>query len=529
MRVRENGMIGKASPAAAVSRSGPRADMWEKALAGATVALFLFLSFYNLTAFPVTWFDEGSHLHVPKTLVRFGVYADYSSEGFRHYGPTIGVGPTVMLPIAAVFKVLGIGLGPARAVMALYLLAAAGAFFLLARHMGGARFALVASGLLVTSRGVGLLEYGRQVLGEVPGLFFMVLGFWLWFEAWERAGWRRLAGVGLLFGLATVTKQQYLLVLAPTLLAAWVLNLIYFRSAPQRVFLAPGIVSAACFTLWQLYLVMYLGPATTADNLAQYREFTSGAALVFSTDLMLRALAQIVSPRVFLFALIPAVLFQARHALPRTRAGHQWAILCVLIVWNLIWYVVASVSWVRYAFPALAVASLFVARAFFDLTDDRPWDVRAVWAAWRRGALPAWRAAQHGVLVAWLAAMIAIPLAQTGRQIVAPPSNAPRAMADYLDANVERAALIETWEPEIGFLTDHNYHYPPQIMLNTAVKYMWQGGPPPAQAYDFVQTGRPDYVLVGKFARWVGMYPADVLADYELVTSVEYYDLYAAR
>ena len=75
------------------------------------------------------WFDEGSHLHVPKTLVKYGVYADISSEGFRYYGPTIGVGPTVMLPIAAMFKVFGVGLLQARIVIAFYLLAAVYVFY----------------------------------------------------------------------------------------------------------------------------------------------------------------------------------------------------------------------------------------------------------------------------------------------------------------------------------------------------------------------------------------------------------------
>jgi hypothetical protein len=62
------------------------------------------LSFYNLETYPRTWFDEGSHLHVPKTLVQYGVYADISAEGFRYFGPTTGVGPTVMLPVALAFK-----------------------------------------------------------------------------------------------------------------------------------------------------------------------------------------------------------------------------------------------------------------------------------------------------------------------------------------------------------------------------------------------------------------------------------------
>ena len=114
--------------------------------------LVFFLIFFNLTRFPAPWFDEGSHLHVPKTLVQHGVYADISSEGFRYYGPTIGVGPTVMLPIAAMFKLFGIGLLQARLVMALYLLAAIYTFYRLVDHISGKWVALIALALMLSSR-----------------------------------------------------------------------------------------------------------------------------------------------------------------------------------------------------------------------------------------------------------------------------------------------------------------------------------------------------------------------------------------
>jgi len=504
--------------------------VWRKALTVTAVGLVVFLAFYRLSDYPTTWYDEGSHLHVPKTLVRFGVYADYSSEGFRIYGPTVGVGPTVMLPIAAMFRLFGIGLVQARLVMAVYLLAAVYVFYRLALLLGGRQLAWVATALLIATRGTGLLEYGRQVLGEVPGLFFLLAGVWLWFQAWERSGWRRLGLVGLLLGLSMVTKQQYLLILAPTLLAAWLLNLIYYRSAPQRVFLVPGIVAAACYAFWQVYLIFFLGSGTAAENLAHFREFTAGAALVFSPDLMKRGVSELLSLKVYLSVVAPVLLYGASLAIPRQREGHQWGILFVLVAWNLVWYVVASVSWLRYAFPALAVASLFVARFFHDLTDGFHWSAAGLWQALRRGDPLLPRLALQGTLLVWLAAMIVLPLGKTAWQIVSPPFNAPAAMAAYLNANVPREALIETWEPELGFLTNHTYHFPPQILLNTAVQYIWQGGTPPAQDYDFVRTERPTYVLVGEFARWVNMYPPDVLAEahYTFVTNIEAYELYVA-
>lgn len=491
-----------------------------------TIALVVFLALYNLTSFPVTWFDEGSHLHVPKTLLRFGEYADRSSEGFRYYGPTIGVGPTVMLPIAGAFKFFGIGLLQARLVMAVYLLATVVLFYRLAHKVGGPGQAWVATALLVSSRGVALLEYGRQVLGEVPGLFFITSGLVVWFTAWERASWRRLTLVGLLLGLAVITKTQNFIILAPMLALGWLTNLLYYRMTPQRVFLVPGILTSVCFVLWQVYVIVYLGPGVVSENLALYRAATASAATVFSPHLMKRAINELLSLKVYLGWLVPALVYGIVLAQPRRREGQQWGLLLILAGVNLVWYVVASVSWIRYAFPALAIASLFVARIFHDLTGGYQFDLNIL----RRGieALQ-----EHGLRLAMLAmllAMIAIPLGQTILDIVSPELNAPAGMASYMNEHVPLNSLVETWEPEMGFLTDHNYHYPPQGLLYQAVSYIWLDKTPPAESYHFVETELPEYVLVGSFARWVALYSPDILAQrYELVTTIGGYELYKLR
>lgn len=509
-----------ASPAAVLRRSG-----W-KILA---IALLLFVALYNLPNYPVTWFDEGSHLHVPKTLLRFGVYADYSSDGFRYYGPTTGVGPTVLLPIAGAFKLFRVGLLQARLVIVLYLLAAIFVFFRLACRVGGARLAWVATALLVASNGVALVEYGRQVLGEVPGFFFMAAGLWVWFTDWEKAGWRRLGLVGLLFGLATVTKNQYLLVLVPALGLAWLTNLVYYRSAPQRAFIVPGVIAVVCYALWQGVLILSLGPATVRENLASLREATAGAALVFSPDLMQRSLGELLSAKVYLGLLLPALIYGFALAWPRRREGQWWGILLGFVAANLVWYVVASISWLRYAFPGLVLGSLFVARLFADLTDGFQLNAAALWTGLRQGTL-APREALRSVWLVWLAVVIVLPAAQIVKSVVRPDFNAPAAMAAYLDEHVPQDAVVETWEPEMGFLTDHNYHYPPQLLLNKAIGFIWLNKPSPADGYDFVQTQSPDYVLVGAFGRWVQMYPADWLAArYQLETTIGGYELYALK
>lgn len=471
------------------------------------VSIVLFLALYNLMDYPVTWFDEGYTLQVPKTLVRFGVYGLHTGEGFLYHG--ISNGPTVILPIAAAFWLFGIGLLQARLVMALYLLATVYVFYRLARELGGRRLAWVAAALLVVSP-AALVRYGRQGLGEVPGLFFLVTGLGLWFAAWERAGWRRLVLIGLLLGLAMITKHLYLMILAPTLGLAWLANLVYYRTAPQRVFIVPSLVAATCFTLWQFCMMPYVCPAT-AGGIGIPRAHIIRTALAFSPDLMQQSIRWLLGRNMYLGWLLPVLVYGFILALPRRREGQQWGILLVLVAVNLGWFVVASIGWHRYVFPGLAIASLFVARFFYDLTDGFQLDVAALWETLRQSQPILRRHALRWVVLAWLAVMIiTLPLRDTVRKLVSPAPNAPVAMAAYLNEHVPREALIATAEAEMGFLTDHNYY-----------QSLWD----PTEAHDFVQTESPGYVLVGKY---VEFYPADLLARrYRLVTSIGQYKLHA--
>jgi hypothetical protein len=275
-----------------------------------------------------------------------------------------------------------------------------------------------------------------------------------------------------------------------------------------------------------VYLVLYLGPSTAAENLAVLRRQSAGAAMVFSPRLIEQSLNMLVSISAYLGALLPALGYGLLLALPRRRASHQWAIIWLLASLNLVWYVVASVGWWRYAFLGLALASLFIARLFADLAG-------AFRLRWPKTLLEVSspgtvRRRMVGLAMSgWLAAMILIPLGQTVYELVRPEFNAPMAMAHYMDEHVSSDALVESWEPEMGFLTNHNYHFPPAPLLTDAVSQVSLGGPPVATLYDFVQTQAPEYVLQGPFARGVGLYPAELLKqDYRLVTQIGAYDLY---
>jgi hypothetical protein len=501
-----------------------------RTLIGVTAgALLLFLALYNLSDYPTTWFDEGSHLHVPKAMLQFGAYADYSSDGLRYFGPTLGIGPTVLLPIAAVFKLFGVGLIQARLVIVCYLLGAVYLFYRLGRALDGGAVGALGVLLLATSRATALFENGRQVLGEVPALCFLCAGFLVWFSSWDGRRSSRLAFAGLLFGAAAITKYQILLAIAPALAASFLANIFYYRTAPARVFIWPAMVSGGVFALWQAILIGYLGPQTSLQNLAALRAATAGAATVFSLPLMKQSLGELVAFKTFGGLLLVSLLYTLVMSRGTSRQAQQWNVLLLFTSANLAWYVFASIGWPRYAFAGLAIGSLLVARFVVEL-------LRALGRVAPVGSeadRPAQLSLTDGltvVVAAWVAIIVLPSLAVTAWPIVHPPANTPAAMAAYLARELPADVLIETWEPELGFLTAHNYHYPPTGTLNLAVRHVWSGGPAPRLQYHPLEEQRPPYVVIGAFARWVDVYPADVLArEYRRVAVIGAYELYERR
>jgi hypothetical protein len=509
-------------------------------LSGIAIAVVLtVLAFYNLSNYPTPWFDEGVHMHVPQTLVRYGVYADRSSDGFRYFGPTLGVGPTVMLPIAAVYRVFGIGLTQARVVMALYLLLALYLAYRLAKTLDGGWFAAAALALLVTSPALAFLETGRQVLGEVPGFAFLVGGLLVWFADWRGSrlastslsgwlsantgSWTKLTLAGLLFGAAAVTKYQNLIALAPMIVMAAAADLLYYRRLGLKVFLWPALVLGGLFGAWQLILIVYLGPQTAAENFAALREATAGAAAAFSRDAMVRAVRELTSFRAYGATLPLALAYGLLCARPRTEAGQRWAAIFLLAAINIAWYVLASIGWPRYAFTGLAFASFLLGKFFIDLF------LNLAAAARNTAGRDQWITSRslQGAVAAWLLLIVGASAAATIRPIVAPPENHPAAISAYLNRAIPETAVVETWEQELGALTPHNYHYPPSRLLNVAVRHIWLGGPPPAEVYQPLTSDRPPYVVVGAFAKWVALYPPDVLErEYTRDAVVGPYEVY---
>ena len=485
--------------------------VWMSLIALAMVVLM----FVNLAYAPRIWYDEGSHLHVPKTLIQDGVYADKSAEGYRFYGPTIGIGPTIMLPIAASFKLFGIGVAQGRIVIVMYGLLALVLFFQLAKRSYGSFIAVLALSLLASSRTLsqeGFIEYSRQVLGEVPGFMFLCAGLLTWNTLLNKAKLREV-GIGLpcltglFFGLAMVTKNQFTLILVPAFGLVVLADIFYFRAATWKIRLIPPIVAIACFGFLTILQYQFLGAGTFWETVQETRRAASGAIFVFNIGSSLKSLVYLIRPDLYGGLLIPGLVYACWKLRQRGIRGLRDSLLVIIIFVWLVWFVSASLGWPRYAFPAVALGALTTARLLADLMSFLR----------KQGRI--YRFAVIGFVIL----IVSIPLLKTAMFVSQADYSAQR-FAHVIDEQVPPDATIATWEQEMAILTAHNYRYPAQSLLNDAVKHEWFGGP--AAHYNWMENPT-EYVVIGPFAKYTLIADdPDFNENYHLLNSTGPYDLY---
>ena len=111
--------------------------------------------------------------------------------------------------------------------------------------------------------------------------------------------------------------------------------------------------------------------------------------------------------------------------------------------------------------------------------------------------------------------MIAHPLQHQIRSVLTEANRAAQELSAYIDDQVKGKDLVELWELEINFLTNHvRYHHPPTSVFISAVRAHNLGSLEslPNSIYDFRSYG-PDYVVNGPFAKLVGIYPEHLLQE----------------
>ena len=376
------------------------------------------------------------------------------------------------------------------------------------------------------------MRWGRQVLGEVPAFLLFLMGTLVWLKtSEEREGRRRgkLILAGVFLGLAMLTKNHFLL-WVPAWLLLWIADRRYYRQLNHSDFVLPLCSAIACVAAWYggQRLFFPAGSHLIAHSVQEWSNGLSRGVLTFSPQRTLDAIKFLTSQDTFYAWVLPGGLYAAILGLRRSKEGLRWALLVLLgVVW-LSWFTLLSAGWPHYAFLALAVTAIFVAQLFHDLTGGYRILIRESGENIRLGQ---WDLTLIGrtALMVLLLVIVSRPLQGRVNEVITGGEDAPQRMATYIVEHLPQDAEIETYEPEVCFLSGYDCHFPPYGIMDASIKYVWYDAPLPSEYYDFREHGAA-YLLIGDFGRWVHLYPPEAVEQhYELCTSIGGYELYRAK
>lgn len=486
-----------------------------------TAAVLLAL---RLEDVPPPWFDEGWLLSVARNWVAVDHYGQLRS-GEPVSGDMPSVGIPAIAPIALSFKAFGIGVWQGRLPGILFTLAALWFLYCIASYICGgdvAFWALFAALFMSTLPSISPLIIGRQALGEMPGLFFLLGGYLVLCRARENP-WRLLL-VSLLWGLTVATKLLFL------------------------PFLAIGILLPAALLALQkrfrdaiLLLVLLAATLAVSQSVALLETWVRGKEAGFegtSIPFVITAIVpvphiRITAFRTLLLAAIPTILgllnlISDARKRPLARKSY-WgdymsvSLLACVISW-VTWYLLMSYGWPRYLFPPLFIGSIFVGALMAKVTsrlDPCMPDLLVV----REGAQKRWRTIKRIILRVILAGTIPLSIFNLYWLYVSTPRSSLAAVVEYLNSSTRPESLIETYDMELLFLLNRRYHYPPkelQISLNQRTF----GAENTQIDYDPLSSN-PDYLIIGPHGAMWHLYDHVVEAgDFRLLREFPLYRIY---
>ncbi len=173
----------------------------------------LFLILFRYTTIPKVWVDEGIFTNIAETVTNKGVFGMQTSLNatFR-LGPLASVNYPVIFPVALSLKIFSNGIWQSRLPMVIYMLLLVIFLYFSVKEKYG--FYHAVSSVLLLISFAPFYGNGRSVIGEVPGLAFIMLGSWMLskFESSNFENKKFAILSGLFLGLAAASKSLYLLI-----------------------------------------------------------------------------------------------------------------------------------------------------------------------------------------------------------------------------------------------------------------------------------------------------------------------------
>lgn len=216
----------------------------------------LFFATYKLTESPPIWFDEGNYIQVAINFLASNKQVVQVAPGELVPATYLTAGYPLLYPLSLSFKYFGVGLLQARAVMVIFILALILVSYLLMRNLFGFKIAVLSSLLLVSFP--PLYGHGKNVMGEIPGMFFLIL-FLFFVHKIEKTSYQKIIYyilAGLAAGLCLSTKPVFVILLPAILVAVLILRKkIYFYWQSIFAFLLSFLAPVAARLAFQYHEV----------------------------------------------------------------------------------------------------------------------------------------------------------------------------------------------------------------------------------------------------------------------------------
>lgn len=486
---------------------------------------------------PPLWFDEGWVLSTARNweeLGHFGPLLDGRpiSTGLVH------IGVPVIAPVALSFRLFGVGTWQGRLPGIVFSCGAFILIYILAKSLYDRSVAVISLAVLLFLTGHAELHpilIGRQALGEVPALFYLLFGFAVLSLAWHRR-LLFLPLVGISWGLSLLMKPQVLPFLAVSLVVPLIIMIIR-RKWKSATFLASGVcvtlVTVLVLTRLQVLLIRHTTSlAVAAPAYGPQESISDLSDFIFVPVLRVRiAVLQVI----LVFGLLTAFgLYHTARCHLRwnerdwLESGQDIVHLMLLIFsgsW-FAWYALFSVGWTRYLFPATFVGSIFVAVLLYDVFRfvpvSSPIQRTLRFSTSRQLRLPVPKVLLMGALV--VMAFIFTVHMLFNAYIIGADSSAAEA-AHFLNTQVPRDAIVETYDAELFFLLNCRYHFPPEIVQSQLNRRTFLGQSVSID-YDPLRA-EPDYLVVGPHSRLWRLYDQVLQSDqYRLLQVYRRYAIY---
>lgn len=491
------------------------------------VVIFLFAALFRLDDVPPLWWDEGWTLSVARNWLERGHYGRLLAG--QLVAPGLEAWPTVTASVYLSFRAFGIGVVQARMVGVVFTLASVTLLYYLALHLYNRAIALgtlSVIALMPAYAGLFPIYLGRQVLGEMPALCFLLSGYVCFLFATRHSAFA-LAGAISFWSLGLATKLQAVPFWAFSMLLP--LAVVGMRRDRRSsilygvAFFGSLAVSSLLSTLWQLMLHSKSG--ITAPIAGLY-EVTAAVGSIPAR--MFALIVTVLFGIPTLVGLIYSFCRLVKDKTPvRDHAGTVRISILVLTGSWFVWFVFFSVGWIRYIFPATFIGSIFVAAMMYDFTRgfDVGYTVQQCLAVFKGHGFD-----KQAIGALFVVAIILTSVPRTAlalyKTYVLDADNSVQQAAAFLNSQIRPGTLIETYDSELFFLLNRPYHYPPDQIHVELIRRTFLYDDKTIVDYDPL-AANPDYLVVGPHSKQWRLYDRILSTGaFRLIRSYTRYQIY---